>query len=233
MASSGYTPGFLRLCPDEGVRIKPTAPMSLAGLPYVPIMVTEPDDSGDAAAMAKLCPGGNGMYVYCLFCTTDKCEYICRTAARRFGCEALSPKQIQHTWSRGNIRDIERNLLPGYVLLYFEEEYDEPQRFRELHGVIHLVCEKGGELYMQGRDEDFAMMLFRKKGILGWTPVYTEGQWLRIRKDAFAGLETHILKVDRRASRVQVEIPFAGRSVKTWLKYEMAETTEPEEKKTL
>ena len=39
-----------------------------------------------------------------------------------------------------------------------------------------------------------------------------------------------ILKVDRRASRMQIEIPFARRIVKTWVEYEIIS---PEDKETI
>lgn len=168
------------------------------------------------------------MYVYCLFCETDKCEYIYRAAGPLFGCTALYPKQVQHTWSRGEMRDLERSLLPGYVFLYFEEDYPEVWRFRKLHGVLRLIRGKGAPLFLQGRDEEFAMMLLRKGGRIGQTPVWEEGQRIRICEGAFAGVEAKVLKVDRRATRMQVEIPFAGRPVKTWLEYEIIKNEEPE-----
>ena len=41
------------------------------------------------------------MHIYCLFCETGKSRYVVRAAEDLLGCCALSPRQIQHTWSGG------------------------------------------------------------------------------------------------------------------------------------
>ena len=64
------------------------------------------------------------MYIYCLFCATEKCDNIAKTAMELFDCRALSPKQVQHTWSKGKMIDRENDLLPGYVFLYFQDQVE-------------------------------------------------------------------------------------------------------------
>ncbi|MBQ6662138.1 MAG: hypothetical protein IJM69_01205, partial [Firmicutes bacterium] len=44
---------------------------------------------------------------------------------------------------------------------------------------------------------------------------YEEGQTIRLRESALRGLETKILKVDRRNRRMMIAIPFAGRTLET------------------
>ncbi len=63
---------------------------------------------------------------------------------------------------------------------------------------------------LTGSDEAFALMLLRQNGIIGKTQVYQEGQMIRICEGAYEGIETRILKVNRRNMRMQIEIPFAG-----------------------
>lgn len=166
------------------------------------------------------------MVVYCLFCETEKCENIRKAMEDVFECRALYPKQMQHTWSRGQMVNIERALLPGYVFLYFDEEYPEVTHFRRIYGVIRCLRDTSRQYPLCGNSKAFAEMLLQQDGQIGKTPVYEEGQRIRICEGAFAGLESTILKVDRRASRMQVEIPFAGRNVKTWLEYEIVESRE-------
>ena len=67
-------------------------------------------------------------------------------------------------------------------------------------------------------------MILQKGGIIGKTPVYQAGQRIRICEGAFSGLQTEILKVDHRASRMLVGIPFASQRVKTWLEYQIVDT---------
>ena len=163
------------------------------------------------------------MFAYCLFCQTEKSESVCKAAISSFQCRALSPRQIQHTWSKGKMVDIERDLLPGYIFLYFDDEFPDVSDFRKLHGVIRCLSDSDRRYSLTGSDEQFALMLLQLGGRIGKTKVYREGDRIRISEGVFTGLEANILKVDRRASRMQVEIPFAGRSVKTWLEYEIVE----------
>ena len=166
------------------------------------------------------------MFVYCLFCATEKSGVIARTAEERFHCRAISPRQVQHTWSKGKMIDRENDLLPGYVFLYCQEKSENPAAFRTLNGVIRCLCDTAGQYELAGQDEQFALMLLSKDGIIGKTSVYQEGQRIHICKGAFEGLETKILKVNRRNHRIQIEIPFAMRPVKTWVEYEIAEAGE-------
>lgn len=168
------------------------------------------------------------MFTYCLFCEPGKSRFVMRAAEAMQGCRAISPKQIQHTWSRGKMVDIERDLLPGYIFLYFEEEKPESSRLRSLQGVVRCLRDSGGNYELGGSDELFALMLLDKDGIVGKTPVFQVGQRITVCEGAFAGLKTKILKVDHRASRMLVEIPFANRPVRTWLEYEIVRSDEAE-----
>lgn len=166
------------------------------------------------------------MFVYCLFCETEKCSVIAQTAEEHFQCRALSPKQIQHTWSKGKMIDRENDLLPGYIFLYCQEKPESPSIFRALNGVIRCLSDTSGCFELTGQDEQFALMLYQKDGIIGKTKVYQEGQRIHVCKGAFEGLEKKILKVNHRNHRILIEIPFAMRPVKTWVEYELVETSD-------
>ena len=163
------------------------------------------------------------MYIYCLFCETAKTKYIVKAAGEMTGGIALHPRQIQHTWARGGgTRDIVNDLMPGYVFLYCETKADIAL-LNGLQGVIRCLSSTAGEYELTGQDEKFALMLLEKGGIIGKTPVYQEGQIIRIAGGAFEGITAKILKVERRLTRMQIEIPFASQLVKTWVEYEIVE----------
>ena len=167
------------------------------------------------------------MYSYCLFCETSKTKYIVKAVGEMTGCRALCPRQIQHTWAKGGgTRDRINDLMPGYVFLYCEERTDI-SLLNSLQGVIRCLSSTAGEYELTGQDERFAMMLLEKDGIIGKTPVYREGQMIRIAGGAFQGVTAKILKVERRLSRMQIEIPFASQLVKTWVEYEIVEPDNP------
>ena len=166
------------------------------------------------------------MLTYCLFCETAKCGYVANQAARALGCTAISPKRVQHTWSKGKMVDIEHDLLPGYVFLYADNEPLDIGRVQSIQGVFRCLCTSDRHYELYGSDEQFALMLLHHHGRIGKTKVYEEGQRIRICEGSFEGLETKILKVDRRKKRMQIEIPFAHIPVKTWVEYDMVSDPE-------
>ena len=178
--------------------------------------------------MAIFCYALEGMnvYTYCLFCETGKCDYVAKSIMRKISCRALYPKQVQHTWSKGKMIDIVHDLLPGYVFVYTEEEPLDIALLRSVQGIIRCLSSQDKRFELTGSDEQFALMLLEKDGVIGKTKVYEEGQMIRICQGAFEGVETKILKVNRRNMRMQIEIPFAGRPVRTWVEYEVVKAVE-------
>ncbi|MBQ9196145.1 MAG: hypothetical protein IJ157_02790 [Clostridia bacterium] len=164
------------------------------------------------------------MYTYCLFCETAKCRYVASMVESLFPCRAIYPKQIQHTWIAGRMTDIEHDLLPGYIFVYTEAEPLQAARLRAVQGVIRCLCDDEHHYALSGEDERFAMMLLHKDGVIGKTKVYQEGQTIHICKGAFEGVDARILKVNRRNMRMQIEIPFAHRPVRTWVEYEVVDS---------
>ena len=161
------------------------------------------------------------MYCYCLFCETGKCDYVARAAMQAFPCRAISPKQIQHTWSKGASEDRVHDLLPGYVFLYFEDESVYPWELRKVDRIIRCLRNTSYDYQLQGPDEEFARMLYRKDGVIGRTEVTETDGRFEIADETFRSLQAQILKVDRRNKRMKIEILFANNRVQTWVEYEI------------
>ena len=166
------------------------------------------------------------MLTYCLFCETVKCDLVAKAIEQDFGCVAISPKRVQHTWSAGKMVDVVHDLLPGYVLVYTERELLDIRRVQAIRGVIRCLCTADKKYELSGSDERFALMLLQKNGVLGKTKVYEEGQRIRVCEGAYEGIETRILKVNRQKSRMQIDIPFANRHIRTWVEFEIVEHAE-------
>ena len=160
------------------------------------------------------------MITYCIFCQTVKAASAARTAEVLLDCRAIYPRQVQHKRVRGGMIDVENTLLPGYVFLYADNELDLTV-IRRINGVIKCLSDYHGNYRLTGGDEQFAMMLFENGGVLGKTLVYEVNQIIHVCEGAYKGVTAQVLKVDRRNMRMQIEIPFAGRSVKTWVEYEV------------
>jgi transcription antitermination factor NusG len=168
------------------------------------------------------------VYTYCLFCETAKCRGISEEIMERLHCRAISPKLVQHTWSKGKAVDIVHDLLPGYVFVYAEKAPLDVALLRSIEGVIRCLCDGNKQFELSGSDEQFAMMILQKDGVIGKTKVYREGQMIRICQGAYEGLETKILKVKSRNMRMKIEIPFANMKICTWVEYEVVSDREAE-----
>ena len=166
------------------------------------------------------------MFTYCLFCETAKCRFVAHEVMSMLGCLAISPRQIQHTWQNGKMTDRPRDLLPGYLFLYSDEPMDiSPCRY--IPGVLRCLKTSEHDYMLTGNDETFAMMILQMNGVIGKTPVYETDQRIRLTEGAFSGLEAVVRKVDHRAHRMQIEIPFARMLVKTWVEYEIVTPDKP------
>ena len=163
------------------------------------------------------------MYCYCLFCETGKCEYVARAAMQVFPCRAISPKQIQHTFTKGIPEDRIHDLLPGYVFLYFEEPVRFAWELKKVDRIIRCLRDTGMDHELHGTDEEFAMMLLRKDGVIGKTAVTETDGRFTIADETFRNLHAEILKVDRRYKRMKIEILFASNKVQTWVEYEIVQ----------
>ena len=161
------------------------------------------------------------MYTYCVFCETQKCKIIASQAEQLFDCRAIHPKQEQIKWVKREAVRETHDLLPGYIFLYTREAIAQPRLLYRIPGVIRCLSDQDHRYILQGKDEAFALMLLEKDGVIGKTRVYREGEMIRLCDGAYAGLETRILRVDRRSMRMQIQIPFGGMQVKTWVEYEM------------
>ena len=160
------------------------------------------------------------MYTYCLFCETGKSKYVAGEATVLFGCKVIIPKQIQHTWSKGQMINRIRELLPGYVFLYSEELIHPSWTFR-IPGVIRFLRTTDQKYELTEADEAFALFLLQADGVIGKTKVVRgEDGRLEISGESFKGAKVTILKVDHRAQRMQIEIWFAAQRIRTWIEYE-------------
>lgn len=124
------------------------------------------------------------------------------------------------------MEDIEHDLLPGYVFVYSEDQPLYGSALQAVQGVIRCLTDQDNRCELSGGDEQFALMLLHRGGVIGKTKVYREGDRIRICRGAYEGVECRVLKVSRRNMRMQIEIPFASQMIKTWVEYEIVEQKE-------
>ena len=160
------------------------------------------------------------MFTYCLFCETASCATVAKIAEIILPCRAIRPRQIQHRLRKSQADDIMRDLLPGYIFLYFEEDpYPAVTRMRGIPGVLRMMGDAKGRYVLTGKDEEFAMSILRCGGVIGKLSVYEEGNMLHLDKSDLDILDVAIRKVDRRKHRMQIQLNFANTPTTTWVEY--------------
>ena len=162
------------------------------------------------------------MYVYCLFCRTQRCSRIAQLleikgeGIRR----AFSPKILSRQRKQGLNIDRERDLLPGYVFIFSDERLLDYKTFSGIDGVIRRVgrTETGYEL--EGPDREFALGLLEKDGKVGAMRMVKVGEKIRMEDPLFAGSEGVVTKIDYRKERARVDFKFEGNDCHAWVAVE-------------
>ena len=160
------------------------------------------------------------MYVYCLFCRTQRCTRIARLMEIRGVERAFSPKILSKQRIEGKNVFKEHDLLPGYVFLFHEERIIEWDIFSGIDGIIRRVgrTEKGYEL--EGADREFALGLYEKNGQVGAMKLVSVGETVRLADNLFDGSEGVVTKIDYRKERARVDFKFEGNACHTWVAIE-------------
>ena len=160
------------------------------------------------------------MYVYCLFCRTQRCARIARLMEIRGVERAFSPKILSKQRIEGKNVFKEHDLLPGYVFLFHEERIIEWDIFSGIDGIIRRVgrTEKGYEL--EGADREFALGLYEKNGQVGAMKLVSVGETVRLADNLFDGSEGFVTKIDYRKERARVDFKFEGNACHTWVAIE-------------
>ena len=164
------------------------------------------------------------MTTYCLFCETDRCRSLGRIAESILPCRAIAPRMIQHQYRKGQIRDVVRDFLPGYLFLYFEEDPGlQVMRMRSIPGTLRFMGDVRDDYRLSGNDESFALRILRCGGAIGKMAVYEEKERFHLVSSEWGELDAAILKVDRRRHRMQVQVVFAKKPVTVWVEYVLQE----------
>ena len=160
------------------------------------------------------------MYVYCLFCRTQRCTRIARLLEIRGVQRAFSPKILSKQRKAGSNLPVERDLLPGYVFLFNEERLTEYEVFAGIDGVIRRVgrTEEGYEL--EGADREFALGLLERGGNVGAMKMVKIGENVRLEDPLFDGSEGVVTKIDYRKERARVDFKFEGNDCHAWVAVE-------------
>ena len=157
------------------------------------------------------------MYVYCLFCRTQRCKRIAQLMEIRGVKRAFSPQIMQRHRKQGqNLRE-ERDLLPGYVFIFNDEKLTDYRVFFGIDGVIRRVGKTESGYELEGPDREFALGLLEKDGKVGALKMVKVGETVRLEDTLFDGSEGVVTKIDYRKERARVDFKFEGNDCHAWI----------------
>ena len=158
------------------------------------------------------------MYVYCLFCRTQRCKRIAQLMEIRGVSRAFSPQILHKYRKQGENQDRQNDLLPGYVFLFNEERIiDYTTFFGGVDGIIRRVGKTETGYELEGPDREFAMNLLEKDGLVGAMRMVEVGQTVRLEDPLFDRSEGVVTKIDYRKERARVDFRFDGNDCHTWI----------------
>ena len=160
------------------------------------------------------------MFVYCLFCVTQRCKVIAQLMEIRGAHRAFSPQIIRKQRKQGRNTEHCFDLLPGYVFIYSNERLTDYRTFYGIDGVIRRVGKQDDGYELAGTDYDFAMRLLEKNGVVGSMKVCCIGDEVTLEDPIFIGCQGHVTRIDYRKERAKVEFTFDRNSCCTWVALE-------------
>ena len=161
------------------------------------------------------------MNAYCLFCQTQKARVVAMALETRGIHRAFTPQIIQRRRVRGELRDLQFNMLPGYVFVYDESTPDFKQVLSGITGLVRRLGEPEAWFRLHGSDMDFAMRLYEKDGFIGEMTLFREGDEVHVEDELFKGCNGVVTRVDYKKQRARVEFDFAGSRCAAWVAFEM------------
>ena len=160
------------------------------------------------------------MYVYCLYCKTQRCKAIAAVLEIKGVRRAFSPQVMRKQRKKGKNIDTLGDLLPGYIFFYSDEELLDFSLFAGVDGIIRRVGRADERYDLQGADREFALGLLEKDGKVGAMRMVKVGEKIRMEDPLFAGSEGVVTKIDYRKERARIDFKFDGNDCHAWVAVE-------------
>lgn len=161
------------------------------------------------------------MHCYCIYCTTQKCNYVAEALTAMGIGRAITPKILQRKWIGGKAHEEIHEYLPGYVFLYTETPPADFSQIRTMTDVHRLLGNKDDRYELCGADRAFAEMLYASDGTIGFFPAYEQGDRVRLDSSLLEGVEGVITRLDRAKKRAEIEFDFDGKKQRVWCGIEL------------
>ena len=163
---------------------------------------------------------GTAVFVYCLFCRTQRARRIAELLETCGLHRAFTPRVICRHRVQGRLVDKPYDLLPGYVFLFAEEEITDFSFLRRIDGVGRLVGRREDRYELSGTDRTFAEQLYEAEGLVNPMPLVHEGKQVRLLNPLFQNSHGVITEIDYKKQRARVEFTFDEERWIAWVAIE-------------
>jgi len=157
------------------------------------------------------------MYIYCVYCATQRCDRIAEVMEACGVRRAFSPKIVRHQRRRGQNETVYYDLLPGYVFMYSDQEILGLTEYRWIDGIIREAGRAEDRYDLTGEDRRFAEQLYEKDGLVGAMSLVRRGEQVSLSDPLFQGSRGVITRIDYRKQRVRVDFSFNNTACHTWV----------------
>ena len=157
------------------------------------------------------------MFVYCLFCQTQRCHIIADLLEMKGADRAFSPQILSRQRKQGKIEEHRHDLLPGYVFVFMENELKNHELFWGIDGIIRLLGKDKDTAGLMYEDYQFAMDLYERNGLVGALNVFKEGEKVRIKDSVFENYGGTVEYIDHRKQRAKVKFKFDNQERVVWV----------------
>ena len=157
------------------------------------------------------------MFVYCLFCQTQRAKRIAKLLENCGIHRAFTPRVICRHRVQGRLLDEPYDLLPGYVFLFSEEEITDFSEYHWIDGIGRQVGRKEDQYELAGADREFALRLYEVYGVVNPMPLAHKGETIQLMNPLFENSRGVITAIEYKKQRARVEFSFDDERWVTWV----------------
>lgn len=149
---------------------------------------------------------------YALFVLTGEEDNVKERLLYRFQDKfrIIVPKRKLRERKGGAWHDIIRVLFPGYVLIHGQIDIEEYKGFRDVPGLIKLLCSGYEPLKIVDHEIDIISRLVINDDIIGFSEVLMENGVVQVIDGPLLSMEGQIVSIDKRKGRAKVRLHFLG-----------------------
>lgn len=159
----------------------------------------------------------------CVFCLTGKEQSVAEGIMQVCPeVKTVVAKVEKYKTVHGKKLRVMEIFLPGYLFFLAPKDLNPLSSFPR-DGLIRILTEEDHEWRLSGENARFAHWLFQYDGCLSFSQAYKLDDWIHIASGPLKDMEGRITKIDKRGLSGQVKLEFGGKTLMTWLSFELVE----------